>query len=715
MHNHIDIEQMIANMTLRQKIGQLNQVPSTLENLEPLKEKIQSGEIGSIILATSSTAGNEEQVRTNVHAINELERVAMEESPFRIPVIFGRDVIHGHHTVLPIPLALAATFNPELVRNSYRAVAREAANDGIQWTFSPMLDLSRDPRWGRCIEGPGEDPYLGAQMAEAVVRGFQGDDPSRPENLAACLKHYIGYGVAEGGRDYGQGEISDYSLRNYYLPAFKKGVEAGVATVMNSFVSVGGDAPAGSRYLLNDLLKEELGFDGFVISDWDAVVQLINQGIAEDAKEASEISINAGMDMDMADQAFITHLEQLVQENRVSMETIDNAVRRVLSVKARFGLFDHPFVPTLPIEEEAHTRLAENCSDEAMVLLKNNGILPLSKDQPVFVSESFAFDNGTLLGGWTLDGDRERTSTIAEAIAQKSPAAKIGSPCIWEFSLCYSRECPKAPIVLVFGEGCCMSSEAGYVTDINFPQDLLERVKKLRRLGTPLIAVMCFGRPIAMENVEEYFDAILYAWHSGTRTAQSVASILYGDVNPSGKLPMTFPRCTGQIPLYYNYYPSGRCPTYYYTDDRTACPYTYRDSLSTPLYPFGYGLSYTTFAYSNVTCDHPELHLSDLKNGAKFVITADVRNTGTRDGKETSQCYIHDVISNPARPIRELKGFSKNEIPAGSCKTVSFSLGFEELGFYHPSRDFTVDPGRFDVYVGTDSYAAQKVSITVLP
>lgn len=713
------INDIISQMTLKQKIGQLNQEVSNqeisdLDSIEKTKEKIRAGEIGSLILAGSATAGNDKQKTICTEVINEFEKIAVEESPFNIPVIFGRDVIHGHKTVLPIPLALAATFNPKIVYEGYRAVAREAAVDGVQWTFSPMLDLSRDPRWGRCIEGPGEDPYLGAKMAEAAVKGFQGDDCAKPENIAACLKHYIGYGVAEGGRDYGQGEISDYSLRNYYLPAFKQGIESGAATVMNSFVSVSGDAPGGSKYLLNDLLKEELGFDGFVVSDWGAVVQLVNQGIAENLKNAAEIAINAGMDMDMADKTFSDYLEELVKENKVSMETIDNAVRRVLYIKMKCGLFENPYAPKLPIDINEHTRLAENCSDEAMVLLKNNGILPLEKDKSVYVCGNFAFDNVTLHGSWTLDGDLDRTSTIAEAISEISPAAKIGDALLWEHSLRHAADCPEDVIVMVFGEARCMTGEANCVTDIEFPEWQLDMAKKLRKLGAKIVAVMCFGRPIALENAEQYFDAILYAWNSGTRTAQSVASILYGDVNPSGKLPMTFPRCTGQIPIYYNYYPSGRNPEFYYNKYDSKFGASYRDRKLIPMYPFGYGLSYTRFEYSDIKCDTTELSVADLKNGKKFVFKVTIKNAGQYNGKETTQCYIHDVCANPARPVRELKGFSKNMICVGETKEVLFEIGYDELGFYNMYSQFTVEEGKFDIFIGTDSYTENKITVHVI-
>ncbi len=710
MHKKIQerAQEILRHMSLKEKIGQLNQEPMNYENTEDLKAKIRKGELGSIILATSAIAGNDQQKQAAIHAINELERVALEESPSGIPLIFGRDVIHGHRTVLPIPLALAATFNPDVVYEGYCCVAKEAAAEGIQWTFSPMMDISRDPRWGRCVESCGEDPYLTSQMTKAVISGFQ------DENMAACAKHYIGYGAQEGGRDYGVCDISDYSIRNVYLPPFKTAVESGVATVMNAFHTMAGETTSSSRYLVNDLLKEELGFDGFVISDWASIEQLVWQRMAKDKKQAAEIAINTGVDMDMVDNCYAPYLEELVEEGKVSVETIDLAVLRILSVKLAFGLFENPYVRELDIDFEAHDRLAENCSDEAIILLKNKDhILPLDKECKAVLAGPMLHEKRSLCGTWTLDGDMERVSTLAEEIEKiGSQVMMAKSPYPWEECLAFAYTIPAEAYIVALGESYQMTGEANSLSNIDLPQEQLEYVKKLHKKGKPVIGVLLFGRPIGLEEIEPYLDAIVYAWHSGTRTAQSVAKLLFGDVNPSGKLPMTLPRSTGQVPIYYNGI-TGRCNMSYYGKENMQV-HGYRDSLTTPMYPFGYGLSYTSFSYSDLSVEKKVLHLDELKKGEKFRIRAKVTNTGKVVGKETSQCYICDLLSTVARPERELKGFVKQEYAPGETKEICFELGWEELAFYHLNKEFKVEAGEFEIYVGTNCYAEDKVVIEVI-
>ncbi len=702
---------ILEKMTLKEKIGQLHQEPLFLHKADEIKEKIRNGEIGSLIFAASATAGNDEQHKYPKELLNELERIAVEESRLGIPVIFGRDVIHGHNTVLPIPLALSATFNPELVEKSYRCVAKEAAVDGIHWAFSPMIDISRDPRWGRCIEGIGEDPCLGEQMAKAVVKGFQGNDYKKRDSIAACAKHYIGYGATEGGRDYGKAEISDYTLRNYYIKPFKAAVEAGVATVMSSFNEVSGQPVNSSRYLLTELLKEELGFDGFVVSDWGAIYYCLTlQSVAEDKYEASKLAINAGVDMDMCGFCYLENLENLVNEGKVNIEAIDQAVLRVLSVKLMFGLFDNPYVPEdLSYSEIEHKKISKECSDETMVLLKNeNNILPLSKKLKVLLTGPMLHEKKALFGNWTLDGYLSLTSSIAEALKLKSDNIVIPqSDYLWDDCLKELRKCDA--VVVLLGESQMMSGEGNSLSNIELPAEQLEFVKKIRARGKKVIGVMAFGRPLALENSEQYFDAILYAWHSGTCTADSIADILYGEVNPSGCLPMTFPRNTGQIPIYYN------CPDgigygdFYYTDVGA-----YNDIQSTPFYPFGYGLSYTQFEYSNIYCEEEEISYNDILNGKKFKICATVKNVGKYEGKETSQCYIRDRYATMSRPIRELKGFSKNYYKVGEEKNVIFELGYNELSYYHSDKTFRPDAGEFEIYVGRDCYANKVLTIKII-
>lgn len=707
MMNKEQIKELISKMSLREKIGQLNQEMLEESRIDAIKEGIRKGDIGSVILSATAVSGNDQMPRLDINLINELERIAVEESNLKIPVIFGRDVIHGHRTVLPVPLALSAMFNPELVKKAYKVIAKEALSEGVQWTFSPMLDVSRDPRWGRCIEGPGEDPYLGELLAEAVVGAFQ------EEGMAACAKHYLGYGAVEGGRDYGNSEISDYTMRNFYLKAFKKAVESDVATVMNSFNTIAGQTTSSSDYLLKKVLKQELGFDGFVISDWWAVLQLINQGLAEDRKDAARVSINAGVDMDMTDLCYIENLQALVKEGKVSEKTIDEAVYRILYIKDKFGLFQKPYAYEREYKLSDHDLLAQQCSDEAMVLLKNkDNILPLNKNSKVMVTGPFANERRSLLGNWSLDFDLERVKSIAETLKEENENIILPTtPYLWDECQAYTDNADV--IVVVLGESYLMTAEANSLSEVELPKEQIEFVKRLHRLGKPIIGVMNFGRPLALEEAEKYFDAILYAWHSGTRAAQSVASILYGEVNPSGKLPMTFPRNSGQIPMYYNDYKTGRNPGYYYKEYTDGWK-SYRDLKGTPLYPFGYGLSYTKFEYSKLSCENSSISIDELKNGAKFKVSVTVKNIGDCDGKETSQCYINDVCASMSRPWRELKGASKNLIKAGEEKTICFELGLENLGFYNGSGEFEAEKGKFEVYVGTDCYCKEKIEIYII-
>lgn len=703
-----EIIEKIKSMSLNEKIGQLNQIQ--LEDTEQIREEIRKGRVGSVILADTATAGNDEQKRIDVSLLNELQRIAVEESPVGIPLIFGRDVIHGHHTVLPIPLAGAASFNTQLIEKSYHAVAEEAASDGVHWTFSPMIDISRDPRWGRCIEGFGEDPYLTSEMGRAAIRGFQGDDCKNTTSIATCAKHYLGYGAVEGGRDYGKTEISDYILRNYYLRPFQAAVNEGVATVMNSFSEISGQPVASSRYLLHDILKDELGFEGFIISDWASVVKLVDHRVARDEKEATMLAAKAELDMDMVDRCYIKYLETLVAEGMVSEKTIDNMVYRVIYIKEKFGLFDHPYTERREVDYKAHLCLAKQCADEGMVLLKNNGVLPVEQSERLAVAGPFLHEKRSHLGSWAPDYDASMLKSIHEAFLETADKTKLvfpQLPYLWDDILPALRGVNT--VVLALGESARVSGENNCLTNIDFPNEQLALIKKIKALGKRIVGVLCFGRPIALGEAEPYFDAILYAWQSGSCAAQSIADIVYGRVNPSGKLPMSFPRVTGQVPIYYNY-PSffGNGMTYYGEGDN------YWDCKSTPLYPFGYGLSYTEFDYSGVRCENDTLTLGELQNGETFKVSVSITNTGGCAGKETAQCYISDLISTMTRPIKELKGFSKIFLNQGESRDVTFELGFEELGFYNGEGKFCVEPGEFDVFIGGDCTTDNKAKIAVV-
>lgn len=710
------VNALLKKMSLREKVGQLNQQvgPCNEEDMKRLKDAVRKGEIGSIIMAHSATAGNDPQQSINMKMYEELQRVAVEESPNRIPLIYGRDVIHGHHTVYPIPLAMSASFDSGLIQQCYRCVAKEATADGIHWTFTPMLDLCRDPRWGRIIEGPGEDPLVGSKLSEAVVKGLQGEDISKEDSLVACAKHFIGYGASEGGRDYHRTEISDYSLYNYYLPAFRSAVNAGVATVMSSFNDINGQPVTSGYHYLTEILREQLGFQGFVISDWDAVHQLIKQGVCETEAESVALAIEAGVDMDMADGHYINHLEELVHSGAVPMDVVDQAVKRVLRIKFTAGLFEHPYSNKETLDKKEHLKIARQMAVKSMVLLKNdNQILPLKKSQKIALVGPFVDERRALLGSWTLDGCAEETPTLLETMIDK-----IGKDRIFlnkDLNGLYDNTVETAAqadvIVLALGESEKVTGEARSLSDITLSKDQIELIKTAKFTGKKVIGVMFCGRPIAMEGIAEYLDAILYAWHSGSATANAVCDILFGDAVPSAKTPITFPRRTGHIPLYYNVTSSGRYVNGYYNENPQ---YSYNDSLSSPYYPFGYGLSYTTFLYTDLQCKNKTLSIEEIKKGKKYTVAVTIRNTGDYDGEEIVQLYIHDKVASVMRPLRELKAYEKVFLAQNEEKQVVFELGKDELGFYNSQGEYIIEKGEFEIYVGSNCLTENKCSIFII-
>ncbi len=706
------IEELLSQMTLKEKIGQLNQIQAPLSPDETIFQMLREGKIGSFIMANTAHAGNDAADHATAELLHELQRVAVEESRLGIPIIYGRDVIHGHNTVLPIPLAMAASFDDELIKTCYRQVAEEAAHDGVQWTFTPMLDTSRDPRWGRCIESAGEDPYRASGMARAVVEGFQGDDLAAEDSIAACAKHYIGYGASEGGRDYHRTEISDYTLRNYYLPPFRAAVESGVQTVMSSFNEISGQPVSSSRYLMYDVLKKELGFDGFIISDWHAILQLIRQGVACDEKHAAELAINAGLDMDMVDKCYIHHLEELVETGRVDIATIDESVRRVLRVKFRLGLFEKPYIPEYRIDYAAHAASARALAAASMVLLKNKDhILPLSTDTKVALVGDMAEDRENLLGSWCLDGRPEDVTDIRKGMAEYLPAGKL------LFTASHQADdqiiaCASADVAVVcIGESRKVTGEANSVARIEVGDRELDLVKRVKQAGKRVIAVLCYGRPVALEALEPYCDAMLYAWHAGTEAGGAVADILFGKINPSAKLPMTMPRATGQIPIYYNASSPARYVNGYY--DHIPYGVVYHDCDSSPMYPFGYGLGYANFEMSNIAVDRSEITEQELEDGDAFAVTLTLKNTSDIAGCEVVQLYIRDTVASMTRSVRELKGYQKVFVPAGGETKVNFTLGYRELGFYNGQGNFTAEPGEFQIFIGNDCYAERAFTVNV--
>ena len=698
--------EILSDMTLSEKVGQLNQITITpyTGKTDELKELIRSGGVGSIILASSATAGNDPQGHVNVELYRDLQRIAVEQSRTGIPMIYGRDVIHGHRTVYPIPLASAASFNEELVEKCYRNIAVEALADSIRWTFSPMLDLCRDPRWGRIAEGPGEDPLLGSRMATACVKGFQGDDLKADGSIVACAKHYLGYGASEGGRDYARTEISDVTLYNYILPAFRAAVDAGVGTVMSSFNDINGTPVTGGRKYLTDILRGKLGFEGFVVSDWGAVCQLEHAGFAENREDCAKKALHAGLDLDMCDKCYIENLPDLVKKGEVTEREIDTAVTRVLCVKLAMGLFENPYGKCANYDKNVHLSDAKLLSDESMVLLKNNGVLPLKKDTKILLSGPFAEERRTLLGTWTLDGSAEETPNLREALSQKAAGV-----------FRYTEELKDAEdcdvIVLAVGEDYRKTGENHSVSDISLDEAQVELVKKAHATGKRVVGVFFCGRQMALGNAAGFFDAILYAWHCGSKTACSVADILFGDVVPSGRTPVTFPQKPTHIPLYYNVTSSGRPANGYYGELSQG---TYDDGDYAPLYPFGYGLSYTVFEYGKAECADGEVSLEELKSGKKVTFSVEVTNNGSYDGKETVQLYISDTVASVIRPIRELKDYKKVFIKKGETKKVEFHLGFGDLGFYSENGDYLVEKGKFNIYIGKDCLTDNSAVLYVI-
>lgn len=707
------VEELLGRLSLKEKIGQVTQIYYVSKDHDQTAQMVRDIQPGSVILCDSAFAGNEYQKPLDREKLDELQRIALHETDSGIPVLFGRDVIHGHRVVLPIPLTMASSFNPELVQECYDAVREEAVYDGVKWTFAPMLDMSHDPRWGRIIESPGEDPYMGEWMAKAVVNGFQTDDLSNEQAIAACAKHFVGYGASEGGRDYNHTEIGDYLLKNSYLPAFRSAVEAGVATVMSSFNDVNGIPVSGSRYLLTDVLRGEMGFEGFVVSDWYAIHQMMQyQGFAADDKHAAQLSLNAGIDMDMADNCYLNHLEELVQEGTVTMDELDEAVRRILRVKVRMGLLEHPLSTQIPYDEQAHCVLAKQLAQESMVLLKNkNNVLPLSKTATVGMAGPYLYETVELVGSWALDTDASLICSPAEAMRRTAPEAQfVENPGNLADEITMLRDADA--IVLFLGESRRVTGEAHSLASVELPESQLAIVRQAHRTGKPVVGVLCFGRPIALGEADELFDAIVYAGHGGTCAGPAIASVLFGDAEPSGRLAFTLPYSTGQIPLYYNAYPGSRQINGYYRDE-FIYHRNYQDCTGAPAYPFGYGLSYTTFTYTDAAVDVSQRSLQQLKDGEGFTVTCKVTNTGTRQGSTVVQLYVRDVLASRLRPLRSLRGFQKVDLQAGESKTVSLTLGYKDLGFYLENGDYTVEAGDFTLYVGDNCLTENEINIAV--
>jgi len=684
------IDHLLGQMTLDEKIGQLNQY-FAWGKLDP--ELIRQGQAGSVINASGALSGQGFSGSGNAEISNRIQGMALE-TRLKIPLIFGRDVIHGYRTVFPIPLAQAASFDPGLAEQAASVAALEASADGIHWTFAPMLDIARDPRWGRVAEGNGEDPYLGEQMSAAVIRGFQGE-MSAPDKLVACAKHYVGYGSAEGGRDYDAGEISEPTLRDVYLPPFKAAVDAGVGTLMSAFLDLNGIPASANRRLLTDVLRGEWGFDGFVVSDWDSVKELIQHGVAEDEAEASVMALRAGVEMDMVSGVYLKTLAASLQAGKISLEEIDEAARRILRIKHRAGLFERPLTDTnraaTDILKPESRVLARKFARDCMVLLKNEGnLLPLNGFRKILVAGNFVHAREELYGSWSPDGNPADITPLDEALKQVAPKdVELRFAAAPDLAL--SRAHHVDAVVLVLGEHPLRSGENANVSDLGLPPGQAELVAAMSALGKPLVLVVFAGRPLAIPRQVAQANAVLYAWHPGLEGGAALGEILFGLESPSARLPISFPRATGQTPIYYNHKNSGRPVT-----PNGQFKSRYVDLPNSPLFPFGYGLTYTSFEYAT-------LNVSDTVMRGSLEISAEVTNTGQRAGKELVQLYIRDLVGSLTRPIRELKGFQRVALQPGETRRVHFTLTEEQLAFTRADGARGIEPGAFHVWLAPNS------------
>ena len=765
------IENLLSKMTLEEKIGQMNQVsffavddkaiaqyseddmntflermgiaggqgqkkPSQMTKTEKVAlirqaaaemldnsiiQPVKAGGIGSLLNVTDP------------EMVNKLQKEAMENSRLGIPLIIGRDVIHGFKTIFPIPLGQAASFSPQVVEEGARIAAVEARSTGVTWTFAPMLDISRDARWGRIAESLGEDPYLAGILGAAMVKGFQGNgNLNDPNSIASCVKHFVGYGAAEGGRDYNSTNIPPILLHNVYLSPFQQAIKAGAATVMASFNDNDGIPASGNSYILKKILRDEWKFDGFVVSDWASMTEMIAHGFAKDGKQVAEISANAGLDMEMVSGSYVQYLPQLVKEGKVSVETIDNAVRNILRIKFRMGLFENPYVDTKKesvLYADAHLKAARQSAIESAILLKNdNNILPLSRGKKVAVIGPMADAPHDQIGTWVFDGDKNYTVTPVAALKGEYKDVNY----VYEQGLAYSRDkstanfekakqaAASADVAVVFlGEEAILSGEAHSLSNINLiglQSDLLKAVKSA---GKPVVLVIMAGRPLTIERDLPYADAVLFNFHPGTMGGPAILDLLFGKANPSGKLPATFVREVGQIPMYYNHNNTGRpAPEKVMTLDdialeagQTSLGNTsfYLDSGKDPLFPFGYGLSYTTFEYSNIT-----LSASTIPMNGTLTVKATLKNTGSVEGTEVAQLYVQDIVGSVVRPVKELKGFQRVALKAGEAKTIEFKLTTDDLAFYGRDLVKKAEKGDFNVWVGGHSNATLKGTFSVI-
>lgn len=720
-----EVEELLGKMTLEEKIGQLNLltpgggIATGSVVSEDVEAKIKAGNVGGLFGVSSP-----EKVR-------QAQEIAVNSSRLRIPLLIGSDVIHGYKTTFPIPLGLSSSWDMNLIKRTAQVAAKEATADGINWNFSPMVDISRDPRWGRMAEGAGEDAYLGAAVARAMVEGYQGDDFSAPHTLLATVKHLALYGAAEGGRDYNSVDMSRLEMFNEYLPPYKAAVDAGVASVMTSFNDIDGVPATGNKWLLTDLLRDRWGFDGFVVSDYTSVNEMIAHGMG-DLQAVSALALNAGLDMDMVGEGFLTTLKKSVEEGKVTEEQITTAARRILEAKYKLGLLEDPYRysdesrPAKDILTAENRKLAREAAARSFVLLKKEGnILPLNKNAKIALIGPLANSKNNMLGTWAPTGDPQLSIPILEGLKNVAPNAQItyakGANISDDTTFAKKvnvfgprieisntspenllQEALKVAsnsdvIVAVVGEATEMSGEAASRTDIRIPESQKKLISELVKTGKPVVLVLMSGRPLVISEEMELPVSILQIWHPGVEAGNAVADVIFGDYNPSGKLTATWPRSVGQIPIYYGMRTTGRPAA---SEEFQKFKSNYLDSPNTPLLPFGYGLSYTTFEYSDVKVNDQTL----TPNG-EITISATVANTGNYDGEEVVQLYIHDKVRSITPPMKELVGFQKIALKKDEPKTVSFTITAEDLKFYNSQLEHVFEPGEFEFFIGGSSNA----------
>ena len=703
------IDSLIVQMSLKEKIGQLIQIVGTPEYLETL---IKEGSVGSILIGTGMPG-----------KVNKLQRLAME-SGAKIPLLFAHDVIHGYYTIYPVPLGEAASWNPETAKQDAHLAAMEAASQGTNWTFAPMVDIARDPRWGRITEGAGEDPFLGSVMAAARVEGFQGTDLSDLFSIAACAKHFVAYGAAQAGREYNTVDISERTLREIYLPPFKSAVDAGVASVMSAFNDLNGIPASANYHTLTEILKEKWNFRGLIISDFNSIGELISHGIASNKYDAAKEAFLAGVDVDMVGDtvdgnAYLPNLEKLVNRGVISTDKLNESVKRVLRIKFKLGLFEHPYVDTAfykshLITKNEREKIVRKSADESIVLLKNtNNLLPLKKDvRKIALIGPLADNESDPLGSWSAAGNPDNVITVLKGISGKvSPDTKINYIKGCDINDSDETGFPGAVeaaqnsdvAILVVGESRNMSGEAGSRVNLDLPGVQEKLVERVSEAGTPVVVVLMNGRPLTIDWIAENIPAVLETWFLGDQSGNAVADVLFGDYNPSGKLPVTFPRSVGQIPIFYNHMNTGRPAK---PNDRFTSKYL--DSPATPLFPFGYGLSYTTFIYKNIRLDKSEISSDD-----SLTASIDVTNSGNVKGEEVVQLYIHDRIRSVTPPVKELKGFQKILLNPGETKTIKFIITPAMLTFLDKNLKPVIEPGIFDIMIGGNSVDLLSTSFKI--